>query len=212
MDTLYLKQMEIGPMENFVYLIGCPTKKEVAVVDPGWDSKKILSEAEKDGMKITSILISHAHYDHVNVLHELLADTDARVYLQKDEVPFLKVPKANLKQTESGEKVQIGDIEVEFIHTPGHTPGSQCFHVQGKLVSGDTRFINACGRTDLPGGNPEELYHSLTRLSKFPDETILYPGHNYAAKPTSTIKQEREKNPFLLAGSLENFLMMVRGS
>ena len=212
MNSIYLKQVELGPMQNFVYLVGCPTQKEVAVVDPGWDSGRILAEAERDGMKITSILVSHAHFDHVNVLHELLAKTDAKVYLQKDEVPFLKVPKMNLKPVSSGDQVQIGGVEIEFIHTPGHTPGSQCFHVGGKLISGDTLFINACGRTDLPGGDPEKLYYSLTqRLMRLPDETILYPGHNYADRPTSTLKDEKENNPFLLSQSLESFLLMVRG-
>ncbi|MBI4436507.1 MAG: MBL fold metallo-hydrolase [Candidatus Omnitrophica bacterium] len=210
--TFYLKQMELGPMQNFVYLIGCPTKKEAAVVDPGWDAGKMLAEAERDGMKITSILISHAHFDHVNVLHELLAETDAKVYLQKEEVPFLKVPKMNLQPTLSGDKVRVGDIEIECIHTPGHTPGSQCFHVDGRLISGDTLFINACGRTDLPGGDSEQMYYSLTqRLARLPDETLLYPGHNYADRPTSTLKEERQSNPFLLHPSLESFLMMIRG-
>lgn len=204
--------MELGPMQNFVYLIGCPTKKEAAVVDPGWDAGKMLAEAERDGMKITSILISHAHFDHVNVLHELLAETDAKVYLQKEEVPFLKVPKMNLQPTLSGDKVRVGDIEIECIHTPGHTPGSQCFHVDGRLISGDTLFINACGRTDLPGGDSEQMYYSLTqRLARLPDETLLYPGHNYADRPTSTLKEERQSNPFLLHPSLESFLMMIRG-
>jgi glyoxylase-like metal-dependent hydrolase (beta-lactamase superfamily II) len=204
--------MELGPMQNFVYLIGCPVTKEAAVVDPGWDSKAILKEAEKDGMKISSILVSHAHFDHVNVLHEILSKTDAKVYLQKEEVPFLKVPKANLHPTSSGEKVKVGEVEIECIHTPGHTPGSQCFHVQNKLVSGDTLFINACGRTDLPGGDPEKMYHSLTqRLMRLPDETVLYPGHNYSDRPTSTLKDEKTNNPFLLIPSLEHFLKLVRG-
>ncbi len=211
MESLYLKQMELGPMQNFVYLVGCPTTKEAAVVDPGWDSGRILAEAKRDGMKITSILVSHAHFDHVNVLHELLSETDAKVYLQKEETPFLKVPKSNLHPTSSGDRIKIGQIEAELIHTPGHTPGSQCFHVQGKLISGDTLFINACGRTDLPGGDTEQLYHSLARLSRLPDETVLYPGHNYADRPTSTFKDEKAYNPFLQIQSLEGFLMMVRG-
>jgi len=212
MQNLYLKQMELGPMQNFVYLIGCAEKREVAVVDPGWDSDKIIEMAKRDDLKITSIFISHAHFDHVNVLHELLQATDAKVYLQKDEVEFLKVPQTNLHPTESGDKVSIGTIDATFIHTPGHTPGSQCFYVGNKLISGDTLFINACGRTDLPGGSPEDLYQSLTqRLMKLPDETILYPGHNYAAEATSTIKREKENNPFLLCQSLDQFLMMVRG-
>ena len=204
--------MELGPMQNFVYLVGCPTKREAAVIDPGWDSERILVEAQKDGMKITSIFVSHAHFDHVNVLHELLSETDAKVYLQKDEVEFLKVPKANLKPTSSGDKIHVGEIEIECIHTPGHTPGSQCFRIGDKLISGDTLFINACGRTDLPGGDPEQMYFSLTqRLSRLPDETILYPGHNYADRPTSTLKDEKTNNPFLLCASLETFLMKVRG-
>ncbi len=209
---IYLRQMELGPMQNFVYLIGCPVKKEAALIDPGWDSGKILAEAERDGMKITSILVSHAHFDHVNVLHELLAETDAKVYLNKEEVPFLKVPKANLKPSSSGDKIAIGEIEIELIHTPGHTPGSQCFRVGGSLISGDTLFINACGRTDLPGGDPEQMYYSLTqRLSRLPDDTILYPGHNYADRPTSTFSDEKRNNPFLQHQSLESFLLMVRG-
>lgn len=212
MSNLYLKQMELGPMQNFVYLVGCPVTREAAVVDPGWDSGKIISEAQKDGMKITSIFVSHAHFDHVNVLHELLSETDAKVYLQKDEVEFLKVPKMNLKPTASGDKVRIGEVEIECIHTPGHTPGSQCFYIGNKLISGDTLFIKACGRTDLPGGDPEKMYLSLTqRLMRLPDETILYPGHNYSDRPTSTLKSEKEQNPFLLCQSLEAFLIMVRG-
>ncbi|MFH1858348.1 MAG: MBL fold metallo-hydrolase [Candidatus Omnitrophota bacterium] len=206
-----MKQLELGLLQNFVYLVGCPQTKEAAVVDPGWDLGKILAEAKRDGMKITTILVTHAHFDHVNALEGLLEKTDAKVYVQKEEVPFLKISKTELRPVSNGERIRIGQLDVECIHTPGHTPGSQCFHVQGNLISGDTLFINACGRTDLPGGDPEKLHRSLSRLSQLPDETILYPGHNYAAKPTSTIGEEKKNNPFLLCDSLDTFLMMLRG-
>ena len=113
----------------------------------------------------------------------------------------------NIKRVDDGHRVKVGEIEISLIHTPGHTPGSQCFHVQDRLISGDTLFIGACGRCDLPGGNAKEMYYTLTqRLMKFDDSTILYPGHNYAEKPTSTMGQEKKTNPYLLCDSLDNFL------
>lgn len=162
-------------------------------------------------MKITSALVTHTHFDHVNAVHEFLEKTDGKVYLHKNEKDWVKIPNANLHPTEAGGKVRIGDLEVTFLHTPGHTPGSQCFYVGNSLVSGDTLFINACGRTDLPGGNTEELYGSLARLSELPEETILYPGHNYADKPTSTLGDEKRQNPFLQFKSLEEFLRALKG-
>jgi glyoxylase-like metal-dependent hydrolase (beta-lactamase superfamily II) len=117
-----------------------------------------------------------------------------------------------VKASENGMKVKAGEIEIEMIHTPGHTPGSQCSHVSGHLVSGDTLFIGACGRTDLPGGDPKELYYSLTqKLMKFDDATVLCPGHNYAAKTMTTMGQEKKTNPYLICDSLENFLRFRTG-
>ena len=208
---LYLRQIELGPLQNFVYLIGCPVKKVCAVVDPAWDFGKVFVQAKIDGMKVTSAFITHTHFDHINAVHDFLGRTDGRIYLNKNEAEFLKVSKTNLHPTEAGEAIKIGDLEVTFLHTPGHTPGSQCFYVGGNLVSGDTLFINACGRTDLPGGDTEELYRSLTRLAELPEDTTLYPGHNYSDRPSSTIGDEKRQNPFLQIGSLEEFLWRVRG-
>jgi glyoxylase-like metal-dependent hydrolase (beta-lactamase superfamily II) len=112
---------------------------------------------------------------------------------------------------DSGYKLQVGDFEITFLHTPGHTPGSQCFLVNNTLVSGDTLFINACGRCDLPGGNAEQMYSSLERLSKLPDGVILLPGHNYAAEPTSTIGREKQNNPYYQCRSLQDFLAFRMG-
>jgi len=208
-QDLFIKQMEIGPMQNYVYFIGDKKTNEVALVDPGWDPKKILKEAEEEGFNISHILLTHTHYDHVNALEEILKATDAQVYVHAQEAPFLSFAGQNLKKIKGGDRLKIGSNEIEFLHTPGHTPGSQCFLVNGNLVSGDTLFIDYCGRTDLPGGDPEQMYSSLHDvLGKLPAETVLYPGHNYASVPTSTIERELKENRYMAAPSLEDFLRL----
>lgn len=206
-SPLYLKQMEIGPMENFVYLIGDIKTREVFVVDPAWQVDTILKVAQKEDLKIKGALISHYHFDHTNGIEELLESVDCPVYVNKHDAPYMGISHDNIKNVEDGQKVSVGGVELTLIHTPGHTPGSQCFHVQDRLVSGDTLFIGACGRCDLPGGDAKEMYATLTqRLMKFDDSTILYPGHNYAEKPTSTMGEQKKTNPYLMCDSLENFL------
>jgi len=209
--VIYLKQMEVGPMANYVYFVGDPDVREVFVVDPAWDVKSILNEAKKDDLKIKGALITHAHFDHVNGLEDLLNATNGIAYVQKNEAPYLKNVKANMKTIDGGDKIKVGNIEITFVHTPGHTPGSQCFLVQNNLISGDTLFIGACGRCDLPGGNAEEMYESLNQLSKLDEHTILFPGHNYADEPTSTIGQEKRTNPYMQFGSAKDFLRLRMG-
>ncbi|OGT21640.1 MAG: hypothetical protein A3C55_06170 [Gammaproteobacteria bacterium RIFCSPHIGHO2_02_FULL_42_13] len=210
-SPLYLKQMEVGPMQNFVYLIGDKAKREALVVDPAWDVKAVLRAADEEGFQVKGALITHTHFDHVNGLEELLSQTDGTVYIHKNEAQYLKGMKGNIKKIEGGEKIKIGDVEINFLHTPGHTPGSQCFLIGNNLVSGDTLFINACGRCDLPGGNAEEMYQSLTRLAGLDENTILYPGHNYADEPTSTIKNEKRFNPYMQLTNLSDFLTYRMG-
>jgi glyoxylase-like metal-dependent hydrolase (beta-lactamase superfamily II) len=205
--SFYLKQMEIGPMENFVYFIGDKDTREVFVVDPAWQADTILRVAREEDLKIQGALVSHYHFDHTNGIEELLESVDCPVYVHKKDIPYLDLAHDNVKGTESGQKLKVGSVEIEIVHTPGHTPGSQCFHVSGHLVSGDTLFIGACGRTDLPGGDAKEMYTSLTqKLMKFDDSTVLCPGHNYAPKPTTTMGEEKRSNPYLLCDSLERFL------
>ena len=210
-SPLYLKQMEVGPMQNFVYLIGDKAKREALVVDPAWDVKAVLRAADEEGFQVKGALITHTHFDHVNGLEELLNQTDGTVYIHKNEAQYLKGMKGNIKKIEGGEKIKIGDVEINFLNTPGHTPGSQCFLIGNNLVSGDTLFINACGRCDLPGGNAEEMYQSLTRLAGLDENTILYPGHNYADEPTSTIKNEKRFNPYMQLTNLSDFLTYRMG-
>ena len=209
---LYLQQLEIGPMENFVYFVGSSDTREVFVVDPAWQVDTLLRVAKEQDLKIKGALISHYHFDHTNGISELLEAVDCPVYVHKEDVSYLDVSHDNIKPVDGGTKLKLGQVEIELVHTPGHTPGSQCFHVRNRLISGDTLFINACGRTDLPGGNTEEMYRSLTqRLMRFDDSTILCPGHNYSSQPTDTLGAQRRTNPYLLIDSLPNFLKMRTG-
>ena len=207
---LYLKQLELGPMQNFIYLIGDPQTHEAAVVDPGWEVPKILRAAEQEGYRITKAFVTHHHFDHTRGLEELLQAADVPVYVHEADASQLTIARPNLKPLHGAETLTIGRIPLTLIHTPGHTPGSRCLLVDGRLLTGDTLFINACGRWDLPGGDPAKLYESLNvKLKALDESTMVYPGHNYAERPTSTIGEEKRSNPFLQAPSCEAFLRAI---
>ncbi len=222
--TLYIKQMELGPMQNFVYLLGDPQTRECVAVDPAWEIDTIVATAQADGYTIKGALVTHTHQDHVGGslaswgmpgripgVEELLAKVPARVYVHKAEREFLSGFGSDLAQVDNHDTLQIGRLTLTFLHTPGHTPGSQCFLVDGQLVSGDTLFIGSCGRTDLPGSDPSEMYYSLTqRLAALPDDTVLLPGHNYGG-PASTLGREKQQNPFMRFASLGEFLRAMGG-
>ncbi|MCM8811604.1 MAG: MBL fold metallo-hydrolase [Candidatus Omnitrophica bacterium] len=206
---IYLKQLELGPLQNFVYLIGPAESAETAVVDPGWDVPGILKTAERDGRRITAVLVTHTHFDHINGVAELVSATDVPVYVHKKEEGALPVEPASRKGVEGGYEFSLGPLALSFLHTPGHTPGSLCVSVQDKLITGDTLFIGGCGRCDLPGGDPELLHKSLVRLSQMDDRFIVHPGHNYASQPTSFLKDEKRYNPFLQAKDLLGFMGLI---
>ena len=213
MDThpLYLKQLELGPMQNFIYLIGDPASREAAVIDPGWEVPAILAAVARDGYRLTAAFVTHHHFDHVMGLGPLLEQVDVPVYVHRDDASMVKIAPSSLRAVEGGETVEVGRVPVALIHTPGHTPGSQCLLVDGRLLTGDTLFIRACGRWDLPGGDPVRLYQSLTdTLKRLDDGTILCPGHHYAEELTSTIGEEKRANPFLQIPTLEEFLMRIK--
>ena len=206
----YFKQLELGPMQNFVYLIGDPKTREAAVVDPGWEVPKILETAQQDDYRITRVFVTHHHFDHVMGLEALLQQADVPVSVHRDDAPQLQIKPSSLQPVAGGETVKVGQLDVSLIHTPGHTEGSQCLLVNGHLLSGDTLFIRACGRCDLPGGDPRHLYESLTtRLKALDDATVVCPGHNYADVPTSTIGEEKRTNPFMRIPTLQDFLRLV---
>ena len=223
-DELIVEQIQIGPMQNFAYLIGCKSTREVAVVDPAWDIDGLLNFINEREYKLTAALVTHYHPDHcggslgtnsVTGVAELLETNPVKIYTHKLEASGLKkvtgISDNDMKKVESGDKLKIGDIEVEFLHTPGHTPGSQCFKVKHTLISGDTLFIDGCGRVDLPGSNSEDLYHSIQKLAALPDDTLLLPGHNYSQVPHATMSETKRINTYMRINDLDTWKTMMGG-
>lgn len=223
--TPYFKQVEVGPMQNFAYLIGDPATRGAAVVDAAWDIPKIVDTAQRDGFTITQALVTHYHQDHLGGdlfgthipgVVELLEQVNAKVYIHRAEAEFLArlvgLSDSDVVTVDGGDTTDVGNVRITFIHTPGHTPGSQCFLIENRLVAGDTLFINSCGRVDLPGSNPEDMYASLRTLARLADDTVLYPGHNYAEQPSDTLGSQKRHNMYLhlSARGRQEFLAALR--
>jgi hydroxyacylglutathione hydrolase len=205
---LYVRQLKLGPMDNFVYLLGAEDSPETAIVDPAWDVPAALRAAEEDGRRVTQALLSHHHHDHVNGLEDVLAHGGIRVHAHRADVPRLPPGlQREVTPLDAGDVVEVGPLRVSAMHTPGHTPGSTCWHAGEGLFAGDTVFVNACGRCDLAGGDPEQMFRSLNRVAGLPGEVRLYPGHDYGDVPVSSIARERERNPyFQKLASLTDFI------
>jgi glyoxylase-like metal-dependent hydrolase (beta-lactamase superfamily II) len=235
-ERLYFRQLLSGrdfamgdqmarQMVNFVYLIGDRSTGEAVVVDPASAVQDLLDIVEADGMRLTGVLATHYHPDHVGGqmagwalegIGALLELVQVPVHLQKEELPWVErttgVGGSHLVGHDSGDVVQVGSVSVELIHTPGHTPGSQCFLVDGRLVAGDTLFLDGCGRTDLPGADPIAMYESInTRLSRVPDEAMLFPGHLYSAEPSQSMGDTRRWNYVFRPRSIEEWMAMFGG-
>ena len=235
-ERLYFKQLLSGrdfgntdnlakQMVNFVYLIGDRETGESVIVDPAYDINALLKILEEDGMQCNGVLATHYHPDHVGGsmmgydiigVKELLEHVSVPIHAQKEEAEFITkvtgIESKDVMEHSSGDIVTVGEIKIELIHTPGHTPGSQCFLVENRLVAGDTLFLEGCGRTDLPGGDPAALYDSLhNRLSKVPDEATLFPGHLYSPEPMALMGQTRQQNYVFLPRSEEQWLTMFAG-
>lgn len=222
-SDLFFQQFKLGPMENFVYLIGSRSAKECLVVDPAWDTGALIDLAAEADMKITGALVTHYHPDHCGGgfmgfrvpggVAELVGKVDAKVHVHREEAEGLKkvtgLSHGDLAIHDGGDKVEVGGVSITLVHTPGHTPGSQCFFVEDRLVSGDTLFVGGCGRVDLPGGDPEQMLETLSkRLLTFPDHVVLYPGHDYGRTPVSTLGDERRTNVYMRMRSVEDWLSL----
>jgi hydroxyacylglutathione hydrolase len=217
-DRLYFRQLLSGrdfattdplaqQMVNFAYAIGDRTTGECVLVDPAYAVGDLVDVVEADGMRVVGALATHYHPDHVGGsmmghdiegIDALLDRVECPIHVQRDEVEWVTkstgIGAEHLVTHDSGDVVRVGDVDVTLVHTPGHTPGSQCFMVAGRLVAGDTLFLEGCGRTDLPGADPAQMAESLRRLAEVPGDTILYPGHRYSVASSATMDVVKEMN------------------
>jgi glyoxylase-like metal-dependent hydrolase (beta-lactamase superfamily II) len=188
---MIIKQLEIGYMDNFCYIVGCEKTRKALVIDPGRDVDLIVSVAEKQGLEIETIVNTHTHGDHTAGNAELKSLTGAKIIIHALDAAGYHTADVLLKDEKT---LQLGGITFDIIHTPGHTPGGICLYAQGNLFTGDTLFVGDSGRTDLPGGDRPTLGESIRRLTQLPDDTIIWPGHDYGPTPTSTIGWEKRHN------------------
>lgn len=223
-SDLYFVQQPVGEMANLAYVIGSRATREALLVDPAWNVASLVARAEQDGMRIVGALATHYHQDHVGGqifgisiegLPRLMELHPVPVHVHAHEAEGVRrvtgLSAADFVPHEGGDSLDLGAIRIRLLHTPGHTPGSQCFLVEedgqpARLVSGDTLFLGGCGRVDLPGGDPEALYRSLHQvLKRLPDDTLVYPGHLYA-DPCGSLGDQKRTNPYLRVATLEGFL------
>jgi hydroxyacylglutathione hydrolase len=217
-DRLYFRQLLSGQdfavgdplaqqMVNFVYAIGDRQTGECVLVDPAYAVNDLVDAVAVDDMTVTGVLATHYHPDHVGGsmmghtiegIAALLDRVDCPIHIQADEHEWVQktteVGDDHLVTHSSGDVLRVGEIDITLLHTPGHTPGSQCFLVDGRLVAGDTLFLEGCGRTDLPGSNAQQMLQSLQRLAEVPDDTILYPGHRYSAASSASMETVKQIN------------------
>ena len=231
-DGVYFRQLLSGrdfavgdpvatQMVNFSYLIGDAARREAVVVDPAYAPGDLLDVLAADDVRLTGVLVTHHHPDHVGGdlfghplfgLAELLARSPVPVHVNRHEAEWVRrvtgVSASDLVEHDHDDEVRVGDVPIRLLHTPGHTPGSQCFLVDDKLVAGDTLFLQGCGRTDFPGGDPDAMYASLRQLAELPGDPVVHPGHQYSAEPKAPLSEVRRSNMVFRASSLEQFRAM----
>jgi hydroxyacylglutathione hydrolase len=231
-DRLYFRQLLSGrdfaqgdamaeQMVNFAYIIGDRETGESVIVDPAYAVGDLVDIAAADGLRVTAALATHHHPDHVGGtmmgfslegVADLLGLAPVKIHVHRDEASFVQrvtgASASDLVLHDSGDTVDVGAIQIQLLHTPGHTPGSMCFLVDGALVSGDTLFLEGCGRTDFPGSDSEAMYDSLQRLASLPDDTVVYPGHRYSIASAGTIEVIKQSNYVYKPRSKEQWLQM----
>ena len=208
---MLIRQYEVGSFNIFAYLIGDEQTKEGLFIDPAAEHDLLIQEAESHGLTIKYIVNTHSHIDHIMGNKEMIQRTGAKIIIHEADAPGLVHTPRNLLDmfgavpsppadilVSEGNVIQVGGVQLQVIHTPGHTPGGMCLFIDGMVFTGDTLFVGSIGRTDLPGCSFEDLEKSIrTKLYTLPDDTVVFPGHNYGMQPTSTIAQERRANAFI---------------
>lgn len=203
--------MLVGNMMVFAYLVGDEKSGEGLVIDPASDTAGIIAQAQQDNITIKYIVNTHGHVDHIGGNADMKEKTGAEIIIHEGDAPMLtSTPSAMLRMfnakesppadimVNDGDVITVGAIQLKVIHTPGHSPGGMALYHPGYVFTGDTLFVEGVGRTDLPGGSWDVMFRSITtKLLSLPDDTVVLPGHNYGRTPTSTIGNEKKRNPFL---------------
>lgn len=234
-DRLYFRQLLSGrdfaqgdgiaaQMRNFAYLIGDRETGDCMVVDPAYAAGDLVDVLETDGLHLSGVLVTHHHPDHVGGsmmgfelkgLAELLERVSVPVHVNSQEAQYVSritgIPMSDLTSHEHGDKVSVGAIDIELLHTPGHTPGSQCFLLDGRLVAGDTLFLEGCGRTDFPGGDSDEIFRSLQKLAQLPGDPTVFPGHWYSLEPSASLSEVKRSNYVYRVANLEQWRTLMGG-
>jgi len=232
-DRLYFRQLLSGrdfaaddviaqQMRNFAYLIGDRETGDAVMVDPAYAAGDLLDTLEADGMALSGVLVTHHHPDHVGGsmmgfelkgLAELLERVSVPVHVNTHEAQWVSrvtgIPMSDLTTHEHGDRVDVGAIDIELLHTPGHTPGSQCFLLDGRLVAGDTLFLDGCGRTDFPGGDIDEMFRSLQQLATLPGNPTVFPGHWYSAQPSASLAEVKDTNYIYKVSDLDQWRSLM---
>ncbi len=203
---MIFEQIKAESSDNLSYIVGDEETHEAAIVDPSYSAQKLIEAAENRELAVKYVVDTHSHRDHTRDNEPVAKRFGAKIAAHRNSAIRKDV------SVEDGDVLKVGGIGLTVIHTPGHSPDSICLLAEGKLLTGDTLFVGECGRTDIPGGNAEELYHSLfDRLLKLDDETEVYPGHQYRGGSHSTIGEEKRTNYVLADRTLEEFLEFSRG-
>ena len=207
-DNIYFfRQIEVGPFHNFTYVLGCPTTKKACLIDPGWETASFIEVLKNNKLKLEAILLTHNHPDHTQSVEELILKFNPKIYTYKEEIDRWSFLSKKVFGVGEGENIHIGELNLTTLHTPGHTKDGLCFIVDNKIFTGDTLFVNGCGRGDLPESEPANLYDSLyKKLKNLPKNLIVYPGHHYGKTSSSTLEEELKSNPFLKMQSQEEFI------
>lgn len=205
--TLKIEQIQVGQMANFTYLIIDEEEKEIAIIDPSWDLDKIFGIIKRNSYRVKFIINTHTHFDHILGNEQVLAITNCQIVQHENSMDRHDIA------VKDGDRIRVGNIVIDILHTPGHSKDSICLIVDSKIIfTGDTLFVGNCGRIDLPGGNVNEMYDSLLRrIIKLNDELIVYPGHNYGMKTVSTIGEEKNTNYVLAPRTLQEFIQFMTG-